>query len=82
VAGRAPDGPPANRLPAERPIANAMTEAQRRLLFRILAENGYEGERAKQVICEAVGVSSVREVTKSQASSLIDAWREQGVPRA
>lgn len=73
---------PTPRPVADHPVANGMTEAQRRLLFRLLAEQGYEGEAAKDALCEAAGVASPREVTKAQASSLIDAWRDEGVRRA
>ena len=55
--------------------SNAMSQAQRRLLFRILAEHGYEGDEATQVLCHAAEVESLDEITKRQASSLIDAWK-------
>ncbi len=62
----------------ERPPA--MTDNQRRYLFRLLADEGYEGTAAGMRLCDAAGVESLRDITKAKASSLIDEWshgREQ-----
>lgn len=67
---RAPQGqstPPAG--------SDAMSEAQRRLLFRLMSEQGYEGEQATQVLLEQTGVQTLAQITKREASGLIDAWR-------
>lgn len=55
----------------------AMSEAQRRLLYRILSENGYEGDAATQVLLDTARVSSLRDISRSRASSIIDAWKKQ-----
>ncbi len=62
--------------------SDSMTEAQRRLLFRILSEHGYEGDDAVGVLCQSAKVDSPGEINKVQASALINAWKEQGASRA
>lgn len=54
-----------------------MTDAQRRLLFRLLSRSGFEGQAASEQLCSAAQVSDLREITKRQASSLIDAWKAE-----
>jgi hypothetical protein len=49
-----------------------MTSAQKRYLFRILAERGIEGEKAHQYLKELFQVNSLKEVTKLEASKMID----------
>ncbi len=49
-----------------------MTEAQRRYLFRLLAERQIEGDGAQSFLLEALKVKSLSEVTKAQASALIE----------
>lgn len=49
-----------------------MTEAQRRYLFRLLAEQGVRNEAAHDYLMEAAGVAALKDVSKAQASSLID----------
>lgn len=56
---------------------SAMTEAQRRLLYRLLSENGYEGDDATRVLLEAARVSSLRDMSRNLASKVIDAWRRR-----
>jgi hypothetical protein len=67
--------PDANR-GAPRPMP--MTENQRRLLFRMLAEQGFEGDAATDALCRAAEVETLRAVTKDDASRLIDAWKREG----
>lgn len=55
-----------------------MSENQRRLLFRLLAEQGFEGEEATEALCKAAEVRDLREITKEDASALIDAWKGEG----
>ena len=55
-----------------------MSEAQRRLLFRLLSRSGYRGEQIKAVICEEAGVSDLAQVSKRLASTLIDSWKQEG----
>ena len=59
------------------PSSDTITEAQRRLLFRLLAQAGYEGDAARQVLCEEAGVEDVRAIGKRHASRLIDAWKQE-----
>lgn len=65
-----------NSKPAAEPEAK-MSDAQRRYLFRLLAEMGIEGERAKNTIKEQAEVKDVKEVSKSMASSLIEKYKTQ-----
>ena len=65
-----------NSQPAVEPEAK-MSDAQRRYLFRLLADIGIEGERARATIKEQAEVSDVREVSKAMASSLIEKYKTQ-----
>jgi hypothetical protein len=62
--------------PAPKPGSNGdealMTEAQRRYLFRLMAGQGLEGEAAQELLKEHLDVSSLKEVTKTQATRAID----------
>ena len=49
-----------------------MSDAQKRYLYRLLSDHGYEGETATQEIFKRLGVTSLKEVTKQDASALID----------
>jgi len=49
-----------------------MTDAQRRYLFRLLAERKIEGDDAKAHLLERVDVTALEQITKAQASTLID----------
>jgi hypothetical protein len=49
-----------------------MTEAQRRYLFRLLAGQGLQGEHAHEHLKELLGVPSLKEATKREATALID----------
>lgn len=49
-----------------------MTDAQRRFLFKLLAEQGVDEEQAHQVLREEFNVTNLKEATKSQASKLIN----------
>jgi len=50
----------------------AMTDAQRRYLFRLLAERKIEGDEAQQYLLNKADVESLDQITKSRASILID----------
>lgn len=50
----------------------AITEAQKRYIFRILAEQGYEGGKAQQQLKDLLGVDKLEEASKVEASKLID----------
>ena len=54
-----------------------MTDAQRRLLFRILAEQGFEEDLAHERLLEYAKVESLGDITKRQASGLIDEMKRE-----
>ena len=61
---------PAASAPEEKvPI---MTQAQKRYLFRILAEQGIEGDEAYQYLKDFFQVDSLKEVSKLEASKAIE----------
>ncbi|MFA6958356.1 MAG: hypothetical protein WC538_21020 [Thermoanaerobaculia bacterium] len=55
---------------------DGMTDAQKRLLYRIVAQEGIEGQDATDYIVKAANVNSLSEITKKMASSLIDRWKD------
>jgi hypothetical protein len=55
----------------------AMSEAQRRLLYRLLSQVGFEGEEATAMLCKTAGVASLDEIDKRKASELIDGWKRE-----
>lgn len=71
-ADRQPDRPaPSNGRPTP------MTENQRRLLYRMLADQGFEGQAATRALMHAAQVNDLRDISKDDASALIDAWKNQ-----
>ena len=50
----------------------AMTDAQKRYLVRILADQGFEKEAAHEQLKKAFGVDSLKNVTKLEASREIE----------
>lgn len=58
----------------ENPLAQDafMTDAQKRYLFRILADQGKEGEEAHDYLKKLFQVNSLKEVTKLEASQGIE----------
>ena len=52
--------------------AELMTEAQRRYLFRILAEQGIEGDAAFEKLKSIFDVNALKQVTKRDASRVIE----------
>jgi hypothetical protein len=57
----------------------AMTEAQKRYLFRILAEHGIQGETAHQELKNAFKVNFLTEVGKFEASKMIERLLGTGI---
>jgi hypothetical protein len=49
-----------------------MSGAQKRYLFRILADQGIEGEKAHEHLKKVFAVETLKEVTKAEASREID----------
>jgi len=58
-----------------------MTDAQKRYLFRILAEQGMEPDKAHQRLKELFGVPSLQEVSKAEASRMIERLLEEAERR-
>lgn len=59
--------------PSNPPIdGDAMTDPQKRYLFRLLAEQDLEGEAAYQHLKDLFQVNSLSEITKLEASRVID----------
>ncbi len=57
--------------------SDRMTDAQRRLLFRLLSRAGFQGDAIAAELCAAAEVNDISEITKRQASSLIDQWKQE-----
>jgi hypothetical protein len=55
----------------------AMSEAQKRYLFRILAERGFEGDDAHRHLKERFGANTLADVSKREASSMIEQLLEE-----
>ncbi len=54
-----------------------MTDAQKRYLFRILAEHGIEGDKAHQQLKDLFQVDSLKEISKLEASKMIERLLEE-----
>ena len=54
-----------------------MTDAQKRYLFRIMAEKGYENDQGYAKLKELFQVDSLKEVTKLEASRMIERLLEE-----
>jgi len=54
-----------------------MTAPQKRYLFRILAERGIEGDEAHQYLKEMFQIDSLKEVSKLEASKMIERLLEE-----
>ena len=54
-----------------------MTDAQKRYLFRILADKGTEGDKAHEHLKSLFQVDSLKEVTKLEASKMIERLLEE-----
>jgi hypothetical protein len=51
---------------------DTMTDAQKKFLFRICADQGIEGEEAHTKLKELFGVESLKDVSKFDASKMIE----------
>ena len=56
---------------------SSMTDAQKRYLFRILAEQGLEPDGAHERLKELFAVQSLQEVSKREASKMIEHLLEE-----
>lgn len=54
-----------------------MTAAQKRFLFRLMAGQGIEGEKAHEQLKELFQVDSLKDVTKYEASKMIERLLEE-----
>ncbi len=66
------EGPPEKGEEKPRNQDTFMTDAQKRYLFRLLAEQGKEGEEAHEYLNKIFQVNSLKEVTKLEASQAIE----------
>ena len=57
-----------------------MTDAQRRYLYRLLAERKIEGDDAQKYLIEKCGVTSLDQITKVSASNLIEEFVNDNNP--
>ena len=64
-------GQPNNPNNTRSPNYNRMTDAQKRYLFRILAEQGIKGDKAHEYLKDLFKIESLKEVTKFEASRMI-----------
>lgn len=60
------------RAPSAGSQSEKMTDAQRRYIFRLLAERGIEGEQANQHLLELSGSSSAGDINRAKASEIIE----------
>ncbi len=58
-----------------------MTDAQKRYLFRLVAEQGFENDRAHEHLKSLFGVSNLQEVSKADASQMIEQLLEQAAKK-
>ena len=56
---------------------SSMTAAQKRYLFRILAEKGIEGDEAHEHLKDLFQVDSLKDVSKLEASKMIERLLEE-----
>lgn len=54
-----------------------MTDAQKRYLFRILAEQGIEGDKAHERLKKLFDVDALKDITKFEASRMIERLLEE-----
>ena len=59
------------------PTGDGMSEAQRRLLFRLISRAGFQGDAIVAELCSSAEVEDIGQITKRQASSLIDVWKQE-----
>jgi hypothetical protein len=59
------------------PNAQPMSDAQKRYLFRLLAEQGFEGDQASDHLKNLFRVDALKEVTKQEASRAIEQLLER-----
>ncbi len=76
---RNPETKPEKKTESNRGNGNdeLMSEAQRRYLFRILADQGIEGENAYAHLKNLFNVSNIKEASKQEASRAISQLLEQ-----
>lgn len=73
------DEPPASREETFQRNGNSLSSAQRRFLFRLVVEQGIDPKEAKTAICRLAAVRSIEQISKHQASELIDSLQSGAV---
>jgi hypothetical protein len=79
------DKPPQSSQAAQAPTGqqqSMMTDAQKRFLFRILADRGIEGDQALAHLKKLFGVEVLKDVSKLEASRGIEKLLEQSQAKA
>jgi hypothetical protein len=72
MPGEAKENPTKKREEKTNNPGPLMTDAQKRYLFRILADQGKEGEAAHEYLKKHFQVTSLQEVAKAEASDAIE----------
>ena len=70
-----------NQIGSQLSNESPITDAQKRYLFRILAEQGLEADKARQHLKDLFGVDSLQEVSKLEASRMIENLLEEAERR-
>lgn len=82
--GTSPPAPQRTNGPARSPRgangSQPMSEAQRRYLFRLMSGQGYQREAAEQRLKDLFGVGALGEITKADATSMIDELLKSAAP--
>ena len=82
VAQDAPQNTKGVQTPGNSGGDDLMTDAQKRYLFRILAEQGFEGDKAHEHLKELFGgVESLKDVSKQEASRVIESLLDKAERR-
>jgi hypothetical protein len=79
-SNQSPAGEPPKRSDGQKD-SGAMTHAQERYLFRILADRGVEGDAAHEELIDLFGVQSLATVSKEEASSMIKRLLQEAAPQ-
>ncbi len=69
---------PATERGTQRSEGESMTNAQKRYLFRLMAVRGFEGDKAHEELKRRLRVRSLSDVTKLDASRLIEHLVDEG----
>jgi len=76
-----PDKERAGQASSQSTNDSSMTDAQKRYLFRLLADQGMEADAAHQRLKNLFGVDSLQQVGKREASGMIEQLLEENERR-